>query len=81
MIWCCGRRDTDRASHYRGRVQAVCNGHVHISGRTQSDDCVHHMHSLALTLTDPLRHETTTASATLLTFNDGQFHSETVFAD
>jgi len=69
------------ASHYRGRVQAICNGHVHIGGRTQIDECVHHMCPLALTLTDPNRNEPTRASATFMTFANGQFHAEVMVVE
>jgi 3',5'-cyclic AMP phosphodiesterase CpdA len=68
-------------SHYRGRVQAVCHGHVHLAGTTRSDDCVHHLCPLALTMTDPNRGESTVAAATLMTFAAGAFSAETLMAD
>lgn len=68
------------ATHYRGRVQAVCNGHVHLDGTVRSDGCVHHLCSLALTMTDPGRGEATVAAATLLRCVDGSFQAEQLVA-
>lgn len=69
------------ASHYRGRVQAVCNGHVHLGGIVRSDGCEHHLCTLALSMTDPGRGESTQATATLLRCADGRFASELLVAE
>ena len=74
----CSKHTNLFEDYYKGRVQAVLTGHVHMSDIVQIDDCTNYLCNVGIKLSDPNRVEEAQCTARLLRFNDGVFESEII---